>query len=302
MTPSRVPPPPGEAASEGFEIATLRSGARAVRDRTSGEVMHPVGGPWAEANALYVVQTQLARLLQDGSETRPLVLFDVGLGAAANAVAALACARSLGATRKRPLELVSFERDLRPLELALGDAEGFGYLRDWNEAARTLASRGEWHGDGLCWRLFVGDFLERLDAGAQGASGPAEVVFFDPFSPKANPELWTRSTFERLRRWCRGSGEASATADGGALLATYSTATPTRVSMLLGGFFVGTAVPEGGVREATLAATVGSRLAAPLGGRWLERWKRSSARGPHGEPLTQALEQLVLAHPQWREG
>src|SRR3954471_15974516 len=37
-----------------FELVTLKNGARAVRHLGHGEVMHPAGGPWAEANRLYV--------------------------------------------------------------------------------------------------------------------------------------------------------------------------------------------------------------------------------------------------------
>ena len=34
-----------------FEVVTLRNGARALREKSSGEIMHPAVGPWAEANA-----------------------------------------------------------------------------------------------------------------------------------------------------------------------------------------------------------------------------------------------------------
>ncbi len=44
-------PPEREAD---FELCTLRSGARAVRHVGYGEVMHPAGGPWEEANRLYI--------------------------------------------------------------------------------------------------------------------------------------------------------------------------------------------------------------------------------------------------------
>ena len=78
-----------------FELVTLRSGARAVRHCGHGEVMHPAGGPWVEANRLYVEQSQLAARLTE-SPSRPVCIFDIGLGAATNAVAALTCAQQLG--------------------------------------------------------------------------------------------------------------------------------------------------------------------------------------------------------------
>ena len=45
------------------EVVTTRSGARAMRDRATGQVMHPVVGPLAEAEALYVAPSRLAERL-----------------------------------------------------------------------------------------------------------------------------------------------------------------------------------------------------------------------------------------------
>ncbi|MFO0623640.1 MAG: PAS domain S-box protein [Polyangia bacterium] len=97
-----------------FELITLRSGSRAVRHVVHGEVMHPAGGPWQEANRLYVEQPQLAQRLMQQPDA-PVRIFDVGLGAATNAVAALTCAKTFGGQ----LEIHSFELDLAPLRLAL---------------------------------------------------------------------------------------------------------------------------------------------------------------------------------------
>jgi hypothetical protein len=105
--------PPAEREGD-FELCTLRSGARAVRHVGHGEVMHPAGGPWEEANRLYVDQPQLAARLR--AARRPVCVFDIGLGAATNAVAALACARQAGGA----LELHSFELDLAPPDVERG--------------------------------------------------------------------------------------------------------------------------------------------------------------------------------------
>ena len=100
-----------------FELVTLRNGTRAVRHLGHGEVMHPSVGPWQEACALYVEQSRLAEKLQ--VEGPPLQVWDVGLGAGTNAVAALTCARELGARQRRELTVVSFEINL-PLAAGLG--------------------------------------------------------------------------------------------------------------------------------------------------------------------------------------
>ncbi|SEM68322.1 tRNA U34 5-methylaminomethyl-2-thiouridine-forming methyltransferase MnmC [Stigmatella aurantiaca] len=270
-----------------FELVTLRNGARAVRHLGHGEVMHPSVGPWKEALRLYVEQPRLAERL--GQPGPPLVVLDVGLGAATNAVAALTCARELGAGRRRALELISLEVDLAPLRLALADPEGFPFLQPFREAAEALMRDGSWSEAGLHWRLLLGDAVPHLE----GALPPADLVYFDPFSPASNPDMWTEAVLARVRARCQEEGE-------GARLLTYSAATPTRVTLLLAGFYVGAGVSTGTKGETTVAATRLEALEAPLGGRWLERWRRSSSRAPHGAPLTPEVESRLLAHPQWR--
>ena len=116
-----------------FELKRQRSGVLAVRHRELGETMHPGGGPWAEANGLYVAGSGLPALLTGTGEAAragPLVVFDVGLGAAANALAAIACreeaARRSGSPRQ--LRVISFEADPEPLRFALAHAGQLGYL------------------------------------------------------------------------------------------------------------------------------------------------------------------------------
>lgn len=261
-----------------FDVITLRNGARAVRHVGHGEVMHPAGGPWEEANRLYVTQANLAERLKI-ARSAPLKILDVGLGAAANAVAALECAKAQGAA----IEIHSFEIDLAPLHLALAEPEGFPFLNPWREAATVLMQRGEWEGNGARWVLHRGDLLSVLD----GSTNDADLVFFDMFSPKHNQLLWTASAFSRIRARCRTDGE-------GALLYTYSVSTPARVALLRGGFFVGAGASTGTKMETTVAATLQSSLEAPLGARWLERYGRSSARRPEDEAE-------IYAHPQFKK-
>jgi len=68
------------------EVVTLANGALALRERASGEVMHPGAGPRVEAESIYVVPSRLEARLREGGNA--LSLFDVGLGAATNAISA----------------------------------------------------------------------------------------------------------------------------------------------------------------------------------------------------------------------
>ena len=268
-----------------FELVTLKGGARAVRHLGHGEVMHPVG-PWEEANRLYVDQLELERRLAERSED-PIRILDVGLGAGTNAVAALTRAQAMGQERNRHLEIVSLEVDTTPLQLALGDSEGFPFLVPWRTAAEALLYEGHWEAPSLSWRLIKGDAAEMIDE----VDGYFDLVFFDPFSPKANPSMWSQKVLRTIRSRLRLQGGA---------LATYSAATPTRVSFLLAGFFVGAGVSTGTKQETTMAASHLELLKEPLGARWLQRWERSSARAPYGQELTAELEAEVRSQPQFR--
>jgi queuine tRNA-ribosyltransferase len=245
--------------------------------------MHPVVGPAVEAERLYVAQSRLRdRLVSPGTR---LVLFDVGLGAGSNALAALAAAESLP-EGGRALEIVSFEADTRALALAVSDAAAvrLGVSGAPLAAARNLLARGRHETPRVLWRLVRGDVRETLPR--EGTR--ADLVFWDPFSPKANPALWTLSAFAALRARCAGA----------AALYTYSTATATRAALLLAGFFVGAGDPSGPKEQTTAAATDPALLARPLDGRWLARLARSSAPFP-GDAPPDALER-IRAHPQFR--
>jgi queuine tRNA-ribosyltransferase len=270
------------AAGERYEIVLTSLGVPAVRDVVVGEVMHPVVGPAIEAERLYVAQSRLReRLAAPGPR---LVLFDVGLGAGSNALAAFAAASLPDGGRG--LEMVSFERDLRALALATCEdgAARLGLSPRDRAAAQDLLARGRHEAPRVLWRLALGDVRETLPR----ESAAADLVFWDPFSPKANPELWRLATFASLRARC----------SAGAAVYTYSTATATRSALLLAGFFVGAGDPSGPKEETTAAATDPSLLARPLDGRWLARLERSSAPFPDDAPSD--ARDRIRAHPQFR--
>jgi len=269
-----------------FELVTLRNGTRAVRHLGHGEVMHPSVGPWQEARALYVEQSRLAEKLQH--EGPPLRVWDVGLGAGTNAVAALTCARELGQRQQRELEVVSFELDLAPLRLALADAQGFSFLQPFASAGNALLDGEPWSEARSRWEVHLGDAAKSWEKVRE----PADLIFFDPFSPASNPALWTPAAFAKLRAHARDDGD-------GCTLVTYSAATPTRVSLLLGGFFVGTGVATGMKKETTVAATRRELLEQPLDARWLARWERSAAQAPHGVELSEEIRNAVRTHSQF---
>jgi tRNA U34 5-methylaminomethyl-2-thiouridine-forming methyltransferase MnmC len=230
--------------------------------------MHNPVGPWAEANALYVNQSGIARRMME-TDDQDLVIFDVGLGAAANAVAALTCARSLS-SRTRGLSLISFERDLELLRFALHNSKHFQHFRCFETALEQILRDGHWSEGSISWQLRHGDFLELIE---KEYTRP-HIIFFDPYSPKVNQEMWTTRCFEKIRKKCLEAPE------GGTTLYTYSRATRIRVALLKAGFFVGYGDSTGLKDETTVAATDRGLLKSPLDKAWLERWRASHVRYP----------------------
>jgi queuine tRNA-ribosyltransferase len=260
-------------AENACEVVMLANGVLAIRERASGEVMHPGAGPRVEAESIYVLPSRLEARLQEGGG--PLVLFDVGLGAATNAISAWQVSEAQSMSARR-LEIVSFEHDLDALKLALRpeNADALGLTKEGanaHAAATALLMEGRHETPRTRWRLSLGDFPSSL---SKVPDGSVDIVFWDLFSPRTAPNLWTISMFTALRRVCRE----------GATLHTYSASTSTRSGLLLGDFAVGVGNPTGDHDETTIAATGIAHLARPLGASWLGRLSRSSVPLPSDVP------------------
>jgi queuine tRNA-ribosyltransferase len=258
------------SARANHEIVRTRGGTLAMRSLDAGEVMHPGVGPIVEAEQLYVRQSRLAERLLEG---RSVVVFDVGLGAGSNAFAARAASERAPAGAGG-LELVSFERDLGALALALETPAAFGIDAEAAAAGRALLQHGRHETPRTIWRLEPGDLLEALAR----TSARADVVYWDPYSPRANPTLWTVAAFTVVRRAAGPRGT----------LFTYSASTATRVALLLSDWAVGVGDAIGEKAHTTAAAVVPADLARPLDRAWLARLARADVPLPPDAPTDAA--------------
>jgi len=263
-----------------FALHTSTHGFTSIRHVPSGEVMHSVNEPDLEAERVYVAQSSLIARARASQE--PLVVWDVGLGAAHNAMALVRALEGAGV----PLTLTSFERDLDPLHLALANLAQFRHLR--HEAPHRLAHAGTFSRGAITWTLCQGDFLERFAAQPQ-----PDVIFYDPFSTKVDAPMWSLETFRRLFAFLDRPVE----------LITYTASTAVRSSMLAAGFHVARGVASGPKEETTIAL---ARLVAPhalLGREWLDRRARSTAKfGADIAPEHHdALERAIRGHVQFAD-
>jgi len=279
-----------------YEVHVAREGFGSIRHVASGEIMHSRVPPMDEARLLYAGQSNLASLLRRVDGAEPLVIWDIGLGAAANAMAAIQCYEEQAAAGVvRPMLIISFENDLDSLRLAFRHGDKFPYLRHGGPAGilRSGAWRSKQH-PGLSWVLAAGDFPAALAA----APAAPDVIFYDMFSSRTHAGHWTLDVFQALFAACEGRA---------AELFTYTCSTASRSAMLAAGFHVARGCRVGEKQETTIAMTPAafeSTRREMLGAAWLEKWLRSGARFPVGLPEAEqpAIERLILDHPQFRAG
>lgn len=304
-----------DSSRANFELVHLASGAYSIRSLDFGETFHPVIGPVAEAEALYVNQLQLRDRLK--KHCGEFVIWDVGLGAAANALTVLRATREFST----PLHLVSFDCTTDPLKFALQNSAALGYFHGYEWQTRTILDR---HAvrfrDGareVNWLLHVADFPSWLaqsteprppgwpepakllqTAESQFDAPPPHAILFDAFSPAKNPAMWTLPLFTHLFQRLDPQRPCA--------LPTYSRSTIMRVTLLLAGFFVGVGHATGEKEETTIAANTLELLAEPLDLRWLDRARRSHSAEPMVDgvyriaPLTAESWGKLQAHPQFR--
>jgi queuine tRNA-ribosyltransferase len=270
-----------------FEVVRTKEGAFALRDAESGEIMHPGQGPLHEAQHLYIAPSRLAERLSE-PERGPLFLLDVGLGAGTNALSALRVAERLPEAARR-LEIVSFDLTSAALQHAYESEQSlaFGFTPDLAQAARALLAGQHYESERASWRLVLGDLRESLP---REPARSADIVFWDPYSPRTNPELWSESAFSELHRVCRE----------GATVHTYGAATATRSALLLAGFFVGLGPATGTKpKHATLAAMRLGDLVSPLDKKWLQGLPRVRDDQPCDPALSVEARARLALLPQF---
>ena len=290
--------------TESFELVPLAGGLNSLRSLANGQTFHPVVGPQKEAETVHVAGTRLVERANALFAKGEFVVWDVGLGAAANALAAVAALQA-GYRGGAGVRMLSFDHTRCALEFAIGNAEALGYpasylveltaLRDTGAVEVLLAD-----GAKLDWRWCLEDFPGRL---ARPAELPApHAVFYDPYSPTVNPEMWTLELFTALRERTREEAPC--------LLTTYTRSTAVRVTLLLAGWYVGIGGATGEKDETTVAANVPGLVERPMSRAWLEKKVyastnaaplRAGSEGLRG-PISEEDFARLRAHPQMGGG
>ena len=275
-----------------YQLVQLANGAYSIHSLAHRETFHPVIGPVAEAEALYVRQLRLPERLR--AHTGEFVIWDVGLGAAANALTVLRATREIPGS----IRLVSFDHTLEPLDFALHHADKLTYFSGFEAHLKNLHAHQQisfTHGQQTVhWQVHLADFPSLLtNPVAHPLTGPLpapHAILFDAFSPAKNPAMWTQPLFANLHRHLDPAHPCA--------LPTYSRSTMLRVTLLLAGFFVGIGHATGEKEETTLAANKLDLIDEPLDRRWLARARRSTS----AEPLWESVyRQARLSTTTWEK-
>jgi len=238
------------AIHEAQPSSTSTSLSLSIVHRPSGAVMHPPAPPPGTSRLPFIgnARDRLLELLRTPDPANePVVLWDVTMGTAGNAMAAVACYEEAAAAGPlRPLHLISFEDDPDLLRLALLHHGHFTYLRHAGPPA--LLRDGAWQSrklPGLQWRLVQGDFPVAISGTSQPLPRP-DLVLHDCFATQRRGEQWTCDAFAAL---------ASACATHDTELHSADCSPQRRAALLAGGFHAVHPAPGDGGSEATLALT-----------------------------------------------
>jgi len=274
-----------------YEVVKQIGGFHSIRHIPSGEIMHSVTDPLVEARGLYIDQTDIFSMLNEIDDDN-LVIWDVGLGAGTNAMAALFECEKIFADHKteKGVKITSFENDLDSLRLAAKNPALFPHVR--HSAPSAILKNGSWRSEkyNIEWNLVEGNFADLIEKAEKPHS-----IFYDPFSLNTDTPLWSYSIFKRIFDHCRARD---------AKLFTYSGSTMVRGALLAAGFYTGSGAGTGPKADTTAAFTsmgIKNRDIELLGAEWLERFKRSSSRfSPEAsEDERGEIERLILDHPQF---
>lgn len=276
-------------------MVTLANGVTSIYSSEHDETFHPVIGPVAEAEALYVRQLRLPERVRDLPVE--FVIWDVGLGAAANVLTVLRAVSGHPCN----LRVISFDHTLGPLEFGLQHANELGYFGGFEEPIRQLLSDHrvvfQYEAARVDWTVYVEDFPSFINSPEAARLAKPHAILFDAFSPATNPAMWTQPLFAWIYSLLNPQRPCA--------LPTYSRSTMLRVSLLLAGFYVGVGHATGEKEETTIAANSMSLIDEPLDRKWLERARRSTSAEPlwtaeyRQAKMSEATSQRLKAHPQF---
>ncbi len=227
---SKTLPKPVSETSQylAWEPQLTKDGSYTFFSEAFQETFHSRQGAKAEAFAKFAIATDLPKLARQPK----LKLLDVCYGLGYNTAAALETIWAINPNCQ--VDLYGLDNDATVPQAALAPQ----LIADWSapvqQALKALVATSQ---DvdvipmpaNLTGGLLIGDARQTIklliDQGFQ-----AQAIFFDPFSPRRCPQLWTVEFFQEVARCLATPGK----------LTTYSRSASVRAALLETGFSIGT--------------------------------------------------------------
>jgi len=263
-----------------------RDGSFTFFSETFGEAFHSQQGAKTEAFQKFAVATDLALLAQRDS----LKLLDVCYGLGYNTAAALETIWAINPTCQ--IEVYGLELDATVPLAAIAPP----LIQTWSPLVQTVLQDIAQHHvcqmPQLQAKLLLGDARQTIQT-LGDRPFQADAIFFDPFSPRRCPQLWTVEFLACMARCLAPTGK----------LATYSRSASVRVAMQLAGLQIGT-IPLGADdfhlphewSQGTVAAFDPSAI-APLS-QMEQEHLHTRAATPFRDPTLSDSAEIILARHQ----
>lgn len=188
-----------------------------------GESFHSLAGARQEALLKFVTATRL----RERAARSPLRLLDVCYGLGYNTAAAL---ETIWTVNPRcQVDVMGLELDATVPLGAIAPALIAPWPPEVQEILRAIAQTHHCTTPTLQAKLWIGDARQTIQSLVQQGF-QADAIFFDPFSPRRCPQLWTVEFFQQVARCLAPTG----------ILATYSRSACVRAAMLAAGLHIGT--------------------------------------------------------------
>ncbi|MEZ0324020.1 MAG: MqnA/MqnD/SBP family protein [Hydrogenothermaceae bacterium] len=209
-------------------------------------------GAYTESLEKFVKPSNIKNLLEKG---KPVSILDVGFGLGYNVATAINFAKTI--SENPVLEIISIEKDINFLEnikkISYPESlsEEYQFILSLNEVVINIAGeeikgfKAEKNGINLSVLIDEGRKIINL---LKRVGKKFDTIFYDPFSPKVNTEMWTLDIFKVLYEIIKDDG----------VFLTYSNAIPVKVGLLEAGFKIGYISPVGRRTPSLLATKYGS--------------------------------------------
>ncbi len=243
-----------------------------------GEALHSTCGAKTEAQWKFVVPTDIVAKGQCQGQVH---ILDVCFGLGYNSACALDNLPNCG------VRIWGLENNWEVLRLAVAQ----GLHRIWSESTQRVLEQLT-HSpevqEGQCYvQLILADARQGIQLVPDGAM---DAIFFDPFSPKRCPQLWTIDFLRLVTNKLRPDG----------YWVTYSCAAAVRSALLELGLHLWAVEPLGRKSCGTIASFDGTRIPprcrplAPLEYAILQ----TRAGIPYRDPLLQDTKEVIIARRQ----